>query len=62
MRKRKGIKFLVDLVFVVFIALTAMFMAVVLLEYLAGCGVMYTDSEGNRHIGECLWLNVDKGE
>lgn len=62
MRKRKGIKFLVDLVFVVCIALTGMFMAVVLLEYLAGCGVMYTDSEGVRHMGECIWLNVDKGE
>lgn len=62
MSKRKVIKFVIDFVCVVVMALLAGFMGIVLLEYLVGCGAMYTDSEGIRHMGECIWLNVDKGE
>ena len=51
-------KILGDVVFTILLALFALFMGVVLLEYLAGCGALYTDSEGVRHMGECLWLPV----
>lgn len=31
--------------------------AVVLLEWMAGCGETYTDSKGVQHANECLFIN-----
>lgn len=32
-------------------------LAVVLLEWAAGCGESYTDSQGVTHLNECLLIN-----
>jgi hypothetical protein len=31
--------------------------AVLLLEWMAGCGETYTDSKGVQHVNECLFIN-----
>ena len=51
----KLLKALVTVVMFVFIV--AVF-SLVILEFLAGCGAMYTDSEGVRHTRECLFINT----
>lgn len=33
-------------------------MAVVLLEWLSGCGEPYTDSQGRTHLNECIFINL----
>lgn len=65
MRRRRPnsvLYFIGDFLMVIAMALAVGFLGIVLLEFLVGCGAMYTDSEGVRHMGECIWLNVDKGE
>ena len=42
---------------VMFVFIVAVF-SLVILEFLAGCGAMYTDSEGVRHTRECLFINT----
>jgi len=37
-------------------ALFGLFLSVLVLEWLYGCGVFYTDVDGVRHIGECTWI------
>jgi len=56
--KGKWLRFWVDFAMLLAFLALGLFMGVVLLEYLAGCGALYTDSEGVRHMGECLWLPV----
>lgn len=41
---------------VVFIVTAAM--AVVLLEWMVGCGETYVDSKGQRHVNECLFIQL----
>lgn len=40
----------------VFTGLFGIFLAVMLLEWMAGCGETYVDSKGVRHANECLFL------
>jgi hypothetical protein len=54
----KWLRFWRDFLLIVVLIACGLFMGVVLLEYLAGCGALYTDSEGVRHMGECLWLPI----
>lgn len=44
---------LIDILALIFVA--AVF-AVVILEAAHGCGQFYTDADGVRHLGECIWL------
>lgn len=37
-------------------ALFGLFLSVLVIEWLYGCGVFYTDVDGVRHLGECIWL------
>ena len=55
---RKWLRRLIDAVCLLVVALFSMLMGLVLLEYMAGCGALYTDSEGVRHVGECIWIPV----
>jgi hypothetical protein len=43
------------------LAFTAL-MAVVLVEWAAGCGESYTDASGAVHQYECVFINVNLGE
>jgi hypothetical protein len=39
------------------------FLAVVLIEWMAGCGESYVDANGVRHMNECVFLTVhNEGE
>lgn len=38
------------------------FMAVLAIEWLAGCGESYTDANGNRHLNECVFINFPPKE
>ncbi len=42
------------------LCLGAVLMAVIVLEWFAGCGESYTDSKGVRHKHECLFLDLHK--
>jgi hypothetical protein len=37
-------------------SLVAMFMAVMLVEWAAGCGETYVDFNGGRHANECIFV------
>jgi hypothetical protein len=34
----------------------ALFFAVMLLEWMAGCGETYIDAKGERHANECMFI------
>jgi len=36
------------------------FMAVVLIEWMAGCGESYIDANGRTHLNECVFINFPK--
>lgn len=38
------------------------FMAVITIEWLAGCGESYVDANGNRHLNECVFINFPPKE
>ena len=38
------------------------FMAVVVIEWMAGCGESYTDANGNVHLNECVFINFPPKE
>ena len=40
----------------VFTSLFGIFLAFMLLEWMAGCGETYVDSKGVRHANECVFL------
>ena len=42
--------------------LFSIFMAVIAIEWLAGCGESYVDANGNRHLNECVFLNFPPKE
>lgn len=44
------------LLFVLF----SLLMAVITIEWVAGCGESYVDSRGERHMYECVYLNNHK--
>lgn len=44
----------------VFTSLFGIFLAFMLLEWMAGCGETYVDSKGVRHANECLFLGNKK--
>lgn len=44
----------------VFTSLFGIFLAFMLLEWLAGCGETYVDSKGVRHANECVFLRNKK--
>ena len=33
------------------------FMAVIVIEWMAGCGEYYVDAKGVRHLNECIFIN-----
>jgi hypothetical protein len=33
--------------------------AVILLEWMAGCGETYTDAKGEQHANECIFIRVN---
>jgi len=41
---------------VITMAFVAAFIAVLLLEWLAGCGETYVDASGKRHANQCLFF------
>jgi hypothetical protein len=43
--------------YVTSVTASAVLVAVVLLEWMAGCGGTYTDSKGVQHVNECLFIN-----
>ncbi len=34
--------------------------AVLLMEWMVGCGEYYIDSNGKKHANECLFLNIER--
>lgn len=44
----------------VLMILVAGFMAVMFIEWMAGCGESYIDSKGVRHANECVIINHGK--
>jgi hypothetical protein len=38
------------------------FMAVLAIEWMAGCGESYTDAKGNVHLHECVFINFPHKE
>lgn len=38
------------------------FMAVLAIEWMAGCGESYTDAKGNVHLNECVFINFPPKE
>ena len=38
------------------------FMAVVLIEWMAGCGESYIDANGRTHLNECVFINFPPKE
>ena len=47
-------KILLDVLIATFFGL---FMAVILAEWMVGCGETYVDAKGIRHQNECLFVN-----
>jgi uncharacterized membrane protein YdbT with pleckstrin-like domain len=39
---------------VIFVTSFALLMAIVILEWMVGCGESYVDAKGVRHINECI--------
>lgn len=37
-------------------------MAVITIEWMAGCGESYTDAKGNVHLNECVFINFPPKE
>lgn len=50
-------KFLTKVLEVILMAVFAVGLAVIVLEWLSGCGETYIDSKGVRHQYECLFIN-----
>ncbi len=42
--------------------LFSIFMAVVVIEWMAGCGESYTDANGKQHLNECVFINFPPKE
>ena len=40
----------------------AAMMAVVTIEWMAGCGESYVDANGKRHLNECVFINFPPKE
>ena len=40
----------------------AVMMAVVTIEWMAGCGESYVDAYGKRHLNECVFINFPPKE
>lgn len=40
----------------------AAMMAVVTIEWMAGCGESYVDANGQRHLNECVFINFPPKE
>jgi hypothetical protein len=38
------------------------FMAVIVIEWMAGCGESYIDAKGVRHLNECIFINFPPKE
>ena len=38
------------------------FMAVIVIEWMAGCGDYYIDAKGVRHLNECIFINFPPKE
>jgi lipopolysaccharide/colanic/teichoic acid biosynthesis glycosyltransferase len=38
------------------------FMAVIVIEWMAGCGEYYIDAKGVRHLNECIFINFPPKE
>jgi hypothetical protein len=38
------------------------FMAVLAIEWMAGCGESYTDANGKMHLNECVFINFPPKE
>jgi hypothetical protein len=37
-------------------------LAVITIEWMAGCGESYTDAKGNVHLNECVFINFPPKE
>lgn len=42
--------------------LFSIFMVVIVIEWMAGCGESYTDAKGNVHLNECVFINFPPKE
>lgn len=42
--------------------LIAVALGVLLIEWMAGCGQSYTDYQGTVHVGQCVFINLNRGE
>jgi len=45
-----------------FLCVVAIVLAVLLVEWMAGCGETYVDANGVRHQYECVFIPQPKGE
>lgn len=43
---------------VIFMAVFAGFLTILIMEWMAGCGESYVDANGERHQYECLFLTI----
>lgn len=56
----RGSKFWNIVLGLLLLVLFSLLMAVVVIEWAAGCGESYVDSRGERHMYECVYLNNHK--
>ena len=47
---------------IIILAIVTGLIAVVLVEWAVGCGETWTDSRGETHIGQCVFINSNQGE
>ncbi len=47
---------------VVMMLIFGIFSAVLVIEWMAGCGESYTDAKGNVHLNECVFINFPPKE
>lgn len=56
-RSDRGSEFWNVVVSLLLVLVFAVLMAVIAIEWVAGCGESYVDSKGQRHLYECVYLN-----
>lgn len=62
-KQRRFMPRIVSILMSVLLALImAGFFAVLLVEWMAGCGETYVDAKGQRHQYECVFINLNRSK
>ena len=62
-KQRRVMPRIVSILMSVLLALImAGFFAVLLVEWMAGCGETYVDAKGQRHQYECVFINLNRSK